>query len=235
MFKSLTKLSLTAILLMSFVTSASAASSYGLYAMDGDEAGFYFNFEAYIGHEVEGTLAVRNYTDELIAVEINAVDASENYQSSFSLTPLQNEQYDIGLWITIEDPVITIEPGATELVDFTMLVPEGTAYGEYAGGVVVSERIETEALTGSGVQLVSQQALRVYTDVIEGEPEVSLGLSTDLSGQDHASDSVLSVNDGYMYILLIALAFNLILLMYFVYMQQKLNANLIEKLSQKKK
>lgn len=229
LFKSLLAIVLT------FVFTSSASASYGLYAIEDGQTGFHFDYDAYLNYPETGAIAIRNYSDEPITVVIAAVDASVNYETSFGLESTSHNKDTVGAWIELEKPVVEIQGGATESVGFTLLVPLGTAYADYAGGIVVSQRKTDDLLSSSGFHLVSQQALRVYVTAIEGKPEPSMGLSTDLSGQNMGTKSVITVNDGYMYILFMVLALNLLLLMYFVYMQQKVNSTLIGHISRNKK
>ncbi|MDP2933281.1 MAG: LysM peptidoglycan-binding domain-containing protein [bacterium] len=107
----------------------------------------------------EGVLTVNN-TAEQKTVLVYGVDSSSSADSSFACEQFSQEKDDVGAWITLAKSEVTLESGTSEIIPFTIYVPQSANVGEHNGCIVIQEK-KGEAQPGSGVSLSFRTGLRV--------------------------------------------------------------------------
>jgi hypothetical protein len=132
------------------------------------------------GETVTEYLAVRNLGTTTTTFSLDAADGYFTETGRFNMLQAGEKSTDAGTWISVEDDV-TVESGATEIVPFTITVPQNATPGDHAAGVAAS--ISSVGTTSDGAQIGvdSRIGFRVMTQV-SGEltPAVSLsGLTAD--------------------------------------------------------
>ncbi|MCT9820515.1 DUF916 domain-containing protein [Microbacterium sp. W1N] len=120
-------------------------------------------------------LAVTNLGDAPVSFEVNAADGYFTDAGRFSMLPGGTASTGAGQWISAP-PAVTVDPGATAIVPFTITVPAGATPGDHAAGVAVSVP-SSSAAGGTAVAVESRVGFRVMVRVA-GEVAPGLDVSS---------------------------------------------------------
>lgn len=116
------------------------------------------------GESVTDRIAVRNVGQEPVTFELTAADGFYTRTGRFDTLAPGEESVAAGTWISIPESV-TVEAGETEVVEFTVTVPERTEPGDHAAGITASVTSVQAAEDGTNVGVVSRIGVRVLTRV----------------------------------------------------------------------
>ncbi|KQM81531.1 hypothetical protein [Agromyces sp. Leaf222] len=117
-----------------------------------------FAYEALPGQSVADALLVTNRSTTSIDLEVYAADGFLTPDGSLDILPKDQESVELGSWVEIASPSITLASGQTMEIPFELTVPEDAPPGDYAAGVVASMSVDaagviTERRLGSRVHL----------------------------------------------------------------------------------
>ncbi len=101
-----------------------------------DRTGFTYSIDP--GASVDDALVVANHGDEPLQFAVYAADGYTTDSGQFDLLTQGTESKGVGLWLTTDTDSVTVEPGATVTLPFTVTVPDDATPGDYAGGVLTS-------------------------------------------------------------------------------------------------
>ncbi|GAA2011024.1 WxL protein peptidoglycan domain-containing protein [Microbacterium ulmi] len=90
------------------------------------------------GAEVDDALVVANHGTEPLELAVYAADGFTTESGQFDLVSADEKSIGIGAWLHSDAETITVGPGETADVPFTLAVPENATPGDYAGGIVTS-------------------------------------------------------------------------------------------------
>lgn len=136
----------------------------------------------------EGVLLVNN-SSEKKSLQVYAVDSVVSSGGSFACRQMVENRVGVGAWIELADSEVTLNPGANEIVDFSINVPKNAAVGEHNGCIVIQEKKESDQ-EQAGVNLSFRTGLRVAV-TIPGEIVKKLEISSlDIEKQDNGSFNV---------------------------------------------
>lgn len=102
----------------------------------------WFLYDLKPGDQVNGKAVVSNNSANDAHVELFALDAKEGTSpfenSTFGFVARSMTHTGIGTWVQVieEDSAMTLDSGENRDVNFTLTIPEDTAYGEYYGGLM---------------------------------------------------------------------------------------------------
>jgi len=169
-----------AVAVASAVTAAPAMATPatgGVGIMPGDETN-YFHVTLAPGQHTDRPAVVHNSTADPVDVLIYPVDATNTPQGGFALGGQNDVPTGIGAWTHLAVSQLHLAPYASTTVRVPITVPEGTAPGDYAGGVVVQRVQPGTANTvqnGVSVQLniIERVGARIYLKV-SGEQQAVL-------------------------------------------------------------
>lgn len=119
--------------------------------------GGYFLLDARPGDVVAQSLDVRNDSAQRLELQLAAVDAVTGSLGGASYGLGSEEATRTGAWIDLDRTSLTLEPGASAVVPFTVAVPADARSGEHLAGISVSppEDRATPDATASGEAGVS--------------------------------------------------------------------------------
>jgi hypothetical protein len=119
--------------------------------------------------------AVRNFSETPVTFSLTAADGYYTDTGRFNMLPASETSVDAGAWITL-DPDVTIGPGQTAVVPYTITVPENATPGDHAAGVAASVRSAGTDESGNAVGVDSRVGFRVSLRV-SGEltPALAVG------------------------------------------------------------
>ncbi|TDD66545.1 DUF916 domain-containing protein [Jiangella aurantiaca] len=129
----------------------------------GDRAAFAYVLDP--GAVISDVVAVSNYTEQPLTLDLYASDAVRNTQGGFDLLPAADEPIDVGAWVDLGDPVVTIPARSRVDVPFRITVPANATPGDHAGGIVAG--LTTHATDNAGGQVAVDRRVgaRIYLRV----------------------------------------------------------------------
>ena len=123
-----------------------------------------FSYQADPGQSLTDEYFVQNSGTTPQAISVYATDAFNSEDGNYALLDTGEVPVDVGTWVTFDGGAqrvdLTLAPGETRILPFSVNVPADATPGDHAGGIVVS------ALTDSGqVKLDRRIATRLYVRV----------------------------------------------------------------------
>lgn len=157
---------------MLYARSASAAISYGGVSIDPtlriDEIRHYYAFIISEGESVNDAIVVANTSDETKTIMLYGgnwvLDKEKDYALEKPDLPADAPQ-NTGDWITFEKNRITLKPGASTQIGFTINVPANADVGDFQGEIYAQEVLPEGQSKGSGFSLYARVGTSVYVTV----------------------------------------------------------------------
>ncbi len=119
----------------------------------------------------EGILLVNN-TAEQKTLSVYGVDSVVSSGGAFACRQMAEPKEGVGSWIELAKSEVTLDSGTSEIVPFTIVVPQNAGVGEHNGCIVIQEK--KEKIEGqTGITLSFRTGLRVAI-TIPGELERKL-------------------------------------------------------------
>lgn len=177
---------LAAALLLLAPGAARAASdptalSWGVVPGDGDQGSGRANFAYAVepGAELRDAVVVTNHGQSALELDVYAADARTTTSGQLDLLPADEPSTGVGTWVVVDLPHVSLAPGASVEVPFTVRVPADATPGDHSGGVVTAA---VSADDGSTVRLDRRLALRMHLRVAG---EVAPALTVDGLSVEH--------------------------------------------------
>lgn len=143
----------------------------------------WIELETGAGQTLSEHLAVQNLSEIPVEFDIHAADGYFTDDGRFNMLPAHRESVAAGTWIEVQDAV-TVEPGATAIVPFTVSVPEDAPPGDHAAGIAASV-LSVGGTEGAELSVHSRIGVRVMTRVT-GELAPALAVD-DVEARYHMS------------------------------------------------
>lgn len=115
------------------------------------------------GASVEDHFAVRNLGKDEVTFRLSAADGFYNKKGRFDMLPSDQASVAAGTWITVPASV-TVPPGGTAVVPYTIAVPKDAEPGDHAAGIAASV-MSVKQGDGTGVGVESRVGFRVIVRV----------------------------------------------------------------------
>ncbi|WP_336920880.1 WxL protein peptidoglycan domain-containing protein [Aquipuribacter sp. SD81] len=116
------------------------------------------------GERAEDRFEVENLSDREITFRLAAADGFYTRNGRFDVLASGQESVAAGTWVDLPGEV-TVEAGGTEVVPFTVTVPERAEPGDHAAGITASVLSTQTADDGASVGVESRVGFRVLTRV----------------------------------------------------------------------
>jgi hypothetical protein len=131
----------------------------------GPDARPHFVYDARPGQTVEDVVAVTNYSDSPLRLDLYAADGFTPDDGGFDLRQRGEVPTDVAAWVTVRSPQVDVAARSTVLVPLVLVVPENATPGDHVGGVVAS--FTTTVTDGSGQQVAVENRVgsRIYLRV----------------------------------------------------------------------
>src|SRR5262249_5061258 len=97
----------------------------------------YFVVDSRPGTRFYATLLVTNRGDAAGTVRLSGVDATTGRTSGAVYLDPAARQHGVGSWISLARRELTLAPGASARVPFSVAVPSSAGVGEHLGGLIV--------------------------------------------------------------------------------------------------
>ncbi|HVV37343.1 MAG TPA: hypothetical protein VHC63_12115 [Acidimicrobiales bacterium] len=122
-----------------------------------------FRFDLSPGAVIHDAFRVRLQSQSPTAFDVYATDAVLLANGTLDLLPRTRTARDIGSWVTVDTPHITLAGGESVDVPFTIAVPANASPGDHVGGIVAS--LSTPGSDGSTVVIDRRIGSRIYARV----------------------------------------------------------------------
>lgn len=197
-----------------FLACLALAGGLGAVAAAGDEASFslqpvrnaanrssaqnYFVYDATPGQQLRDEMVVRNNGTATGVVRLYAVDGATGNNSGAVYLNENDPRREVATWIRIADDELTLAPGESRVVGFTVAVPADAEAGQHLGAVVAANvtpkqgakagviQIETQSRAVTAVQLTLPGATVEQITVTgltvggwQGQQTIDVGLRND--------------------------------------------------------
>ncbi|MER7798424.1 DUF916 domain-containing protein [Microbacterium sp. NPDC096154] len=120
-----------------------------------------FDYVVEAGDTYEDHVAVRNFGEEPITVELYAQDAVQTVENAFEVLTPDERGRRVGAWLTLHSTEVTVPPRENVVVPFAIAVPADAEPGDHAGGIVAV----SEAVEGSGASMQYRVGARIHLRV----------------------------------------------------------------------
>ena len=132
------------------------------------------------GSSLDDALVVANHGTTALDLGVYAADGYTTDGGQFDLLVGGEKSVSIGAWVHTDSDSITVEPGETVEVPFTLTVPKDATPGDYAGGIVTS-LVEPDDAEGINVdrRLGIRIGLRVGGDLAPAVTVDTMSLTWD--------------------------------------------------------
>lgn len=119
-----------------------------------------FNYTLEPGTSITDAVQVTNRSAGELTLQVYGADAFTTASGDLDLLPAGQPSVGLGAWLTTADGSLTLAPGESRAVAFTIKVPQDARPGDHPGGVITSHAV------GTGTVRVDQRfALRIHVRV----------------------------------------------------------------------
>jgi uncharacterized membrane protein len=106
-------------------------------SLGADRAGYEYTLSP--GETITDGIVVANRGTEPLELGVYAADGFTTEDGGFDLLPAGEKSAKLGTWVTVDGGgVVSVAPGASVTVPFTIAVPKNATPGDYGAGVVTS-------------------------------------------------------------------------------------------------
>jgi hypothetical protein len=116
------------------------------------------------GEHVVDHLALRNLSKSAVTFSIKAADGYITPKGRFNMLPSDKKSVDAGTWVT-GPTTVQVGAGKTEIVAFTVAVPENATPGDHAAGIAATVQSVGPSGNGNQVAIESRVGFPVMTRV----------------------------------------------------------------------
>ncbi len=135
-----------------------------------------FVYELKPGDKTSDAVKVINNSATVRTLLVYAVDSQTSSGGAFACAQKVDTPVSVGSWISLSKSQVTLKPGTSENVPFTISAPKTASAGESNGCIVIQDAQQTPVQQGNGITLSFRTALRVAVTV-PGEITKGLGFT----------------------------------------------------------
>ena len=116
------------------------------------------------GKEQRDAVLVSNNSDTEQTIELYAVDGIVTNTGAYTCAQQSEAKQDVGSWVKLEESTVTLAPGESEEVGFSIAAPDGSDVGEHNGCLVFQTQDNDEQASGN-VRIRTRQAIRIIATI----------------------------------------------------------------------
>ncbi len=141
-------------------------TTLGAFGMNKNDEALSYNFTLQPGENAADSFTITNYGESPLHLIFYGADAVPSGDSAFSAKSFTDKQTTIGTWIGFGQKEVDLEGLAKKTIDFTIIVPDKTPPGTYAGAVAVSTVSDPKKQKGAvGVVSIQRSIIPVYIKI----------------------------------------------------------------------
>ncbi|MBA2364026.1 MAG: DUF916 domain-containing protein, partial [Chloroflexia bacterium] len=115
-----------------------------------------------------GSVLLRNTGKKPVVIELGVLDARTSQTGGSAFAETGSKPAAVGMWITLAQPKVTLQPGAKKQVGFSIQVPESVEPGQHLAGItayVVKNPAKDGKQTGASIVVQTRYVIAVQVDV----------------------------------------------------------------------
>jgi hypothetical protein len=127
-----------------------------------------FSFDVAAGATLTDAVTIKNQGEQILRMQVYPADAyNAAGGGGFALRRQDEQNTDVGSWVKLAKTTVTIAPGKSVSIPFTMTVPRNATPGDHAGGIVAVNAEAEGVQEQDGVTIGIKRAVgtRIYTRV----------------------------------------------------------------------
>jgi hypothetical protein len=117
------------------------------------------------GGRIRDYIAISNFSLHEVTLRLLARDAMSTPQAAFSIQPSAETPTDVGAWIGVSNPDITLPARSQVIAPFQMRVPQDATPGDHVGALVISLLSKNPDPAAGDVVVDNRVGLRFYLRV----------------------------------------------------------------------
>lgn len=148
--------------------SGSGAATFGIQPATQtarDKTRDFFTYQATPGAQKTDYIAVSNYSTSPLKLRIYATDAYNTADGGFTVLPLATKPRDVGLWVSFPTTVVTLQAKSSQILPFTLKVPNDAKPGDHVGGIMLSLTTQAADSKGGQIEVESRVGTRLQVRV----------------------------------------------------------------------
>jgi hypothetical protein len=149
-------------------TPAGSAATFGIQpatATATDKSRDSFTYQATPGAQKTDYVAVSNYSTSPLKLRIYATDAYNTADGGFTVLPLATKPRDVGLWVSFPTTIVTLAAKSSQILPFTLKVPNDAKPGDHVGGIMLSLTTQATDAKGGQIEVESRVGTRLQVRV----------------------------------------------------------------------
>jgi hypothetical protein len=162
---------------LSFLPSASAQASladgFGVRPVvppGADTPPAYFELEVKPGQVLTRSVVTSNGSKEPMTYRIDSVDGLSGQTSGVVYGNRQDKRKEAGNWIEVDSKAVTLAPGATKRLRFTIRVPKNVRNGDHLAGIAFEDTKTESTKSKFSVKQVIRVVMGVQFKIKGGKP-----------------------------------------------------------------
>lgn len=124
----------------------------------------YFVLNLKPGETLQSSVRITNIGTARGSAALYPVDATTGQTSGVVYRSMGDQRTDVGAWITVGATQFTLDPGKSQIVAFTVKVPDSVRPGQHVGGLV-ADNLAVQGGSASSVQIKIQHLSIVAVQV----------------------------------------------------------------------
>lgn len=132
-----------------------------------------FVYDTPAGKVVNDGVRVINNSQSTRTMKVYAVDSEQSSDGAFACAQAAQTPKDVGSWIKLQKTEVTLDPGKSEVVPFTLTTPPNVDVGEHDGCIAIEESKPPAQSSNNGIVLSFRSALRVAA-IVPGDISAKL-------------------------------------------------------------
>jgi hypothetical protein len=122
-------------------------------------------YELAPGATIQDSVTVFNYGNVQLTLRVYSTDAFNTATGAFELLAGDTPPTDVGTWVTLPQPNITLPPKSSITLPITITVPQNAPPGDHAGAILAASRIGGDDGQGHEVAIDRRTGTRLYIRV----------------------------------------------------------------------
>jgi hypothetical protein len=169
------------------------SAQFSLRPVASDPTAAYFVFNLQQSATIQSQVRVTNTGTARGSVALYPVDATTGQTSGVVYLSRGEPRTDVGAWVTVGTQQLTLDPGQSQTVAFTLTVPPSVRPGQHVGGLVGENlAIQEGSPSNGGVQINIQHLSIVAVQVnLPGQQAQRLEATRIQAGGEHGYQTLL--------------------------------------------
>jgi hypothetical protein len=116
------------------------------------------------GAQKQDQVLLTNSSAKSQTIQLYAVDATTTNTGSLACKQQVETSTDVGGWVTVDEPEVTLNPNQEKTVGFSIQVPDSASPGEHGGCLVFQQKSDEGEVQGN-IRIRTRQAVRIAITV----------------------------------------------------------------------